>query len=126
MAMLGSSYGRLRANVSREGRLDITDEPRGRNINAYFHAMGKQVVLFLAINQALRELLSLDPPLVVDCLLDNLDMALLLPCFQFICGTSGQKIVIARDDVIRELGVKPDYRIAFDSVSGKSAIVRHV
>jgi hypothetical protein len=37
---------------------------------------------------------------------------------------SGQTIVIARDDVIRELGVKPDYRIAFDSESGKSVVER--
>ena len=124
MALLGSRFGRLRANVSREGRLDITDEPNGRNINAYFHAMGKQIILFLAINQALRELFSLDLPLVVNSLLDNLDMTLLFPCFQFICGMSGQTIVIARDGVIRELGVKPDYRIAFDSESGKSVVER--
>jgi len=122
MAMLGSSYGRLRAKVSREGKLDIMDEPSGRNINAYFHAMSKQTILFLAINQALRELLSLDLPLVVDSLLDTLDLALLFPCFQFICGMSGQRIVIARDDVIEKLDAKPDYRIASDRVFRKSVI----
>ena len=124
IALLGSRFGPLRANVSREGRLDITDEPGGRNINAFFHAMGKQIVLFLAINQALRELFTLDLPLVVNSLLDDLDTTLLFPCFQFICGMSGQTIVIARDDVIRELGVKPDFRIGFDSVSGRSVVER--
>lgn len=122
MAMLGSSYGRLRAKVSGDGRFDITDEPSGRNINAYFHSIGKQIILFLAINEALRELLSLDLPLVVDSLMDNLDPALLFPCFRFICAMNGQRIVIARDDVVERLGAKPDYRIASDPVSGKAII----
>ena len=122
MTMLGSSYGRLRANVSREGGLQITDERSGRNIDAYFHSMSKQIILFLAINKALRILFPLDLPLVIDSLLDNLDMVLLSPCFQFICSMNGQRIVIATDDVMEKLDTTPDYRIAEHPASGKSII----
>jgi hypothetical protein len=111
----------LQVRVVDDGTVAISTND-GEDIIDCFQAMGERLVLYLSINAAVRKLLSLDLPFVVDSQLGYLDRSLLYPCYQFIVGVSQQTIVFENGLVVEMLGLKPHFQIVYDRMKGKSII----
>ena len=105
----GTDMADMYVVLSNAAKLDIY---RGEScITHLFWALGETVVLALAVTVAARELVGLKAPLVVDSALDLLDMTLVLPFFDLICGLSYQVIVLlATHESLERLKAAPKYK----------------
>jgi hypothetical protein len=119
-----SSSQQIELKIEEDGCLSITDSITGQDLNWGFRAQGERMVLYLAINRAIRSQVSteLDVPFVVDANLSVLDMDLLSKVIEFIESMAGQIILLERcfdPDRLR----LATYEIRPDAGSGKSMIV---
>lgn len=118
---VASSPGQLNAALNDNGAIIITSSD-GECINDCFEATSERLALFLSINAAVRKLLSLDVPFVVDAQFRICDTDLLESCYQFIPGFSKQTIILEHDSFLERLGIKSNFQIIFNPDLNKSLI----
>jgi len=116
-----TSPEQMLVTLTDDGALVVVTES-GEQIIDYFQAMGERLALYLSINAAVRNLLCLDVPFVVDSQLGQFDKAVLSACYQFIAEVRKQSIVLESNFVVEALGVEPRIRIAQDPITGISTI----
>lgn len=116
-----ATLDKLGLDVGEDGLLDFCVND-GEQTNHWFQASGERLVLYLSINSAVRKILSLDAPFVVDAQFGLLDGDLRRPCFQFAKLMSKQVLVLENDPVLKALDLKPSHRIAINQRTGKSII----
>lgn len=119
-----SSSQQIKLKIEEDGCLNIIDSVTGQDLNWGFRAQGERVVLYLAINRAIRLQVSseVDVPFVVDANLSLLDMGLLSEVQRFIENIAAQVILLDRcldEDRLR----LATYEIRPEVDSGKSRIV---
>lgn len=91
----------------------------GTSISHLFLAQAEMVVVSLALIAAVRRLVSLEAPLIVDSTLGYLDATLAQPCFAFLHGIGQQVIILDNEPGLERLNVVPDYRLVIDPFTGK-------
>jgi len=121
---LVKSPEQLKLKISDNGSLNVWDEKSGKNLYFHFQAAGERVVVYLAINKALRDQLidEFDVPYIVDACLGLLDSSLLSQVFEFIAVLAPQVTVLERPWVYDQIGIKPDIEIKSDPDSNQSQI----
>ncbi len=119
------SSQQIAVKFNKDGSLNVVDSISGGDLNWGFLALGECTVLYLAINKAIRTLLTveLDMPFVVDSCLGWLDMSLLMPVHRFVNSMDTQVIMLENCVIMERLGISASYEISQDTGSGKSMIV---
>lgn len=97
-----------------EGGAVLVTGSGGKSLSVCFESSEEKVALYLAINAAVRKVLSLDVPFVVDSQLRYLDHWRLNTGYQFIAEMSKQVIIFG--NFREELGLRPNFRIVDDLV----------
>ena len=92
---IGSSR-ELRIKIGADTSLNILDT-NGRSLRGLFVAYSETVVLYLAGNRALRELLALDLPFVVGSEIDWVDHLLLPACLDA-CRNMASQVIVFREE----------------------------
>lgn len=90
----------------------------------YPSAMGERVILSLLINLAIREILHLDIPLVVEDIFRLLDMDYLKSFVTLMRETCSQVILLTYPDRnFEQFGLNSDYYLQLDNETNKSIII---
>ena len=124
----------LYATVSFDGQVSITAvlDDGDIDMNDVFESIGGRLVLCLSIIFAIRKMLSIDVPFIIDGAFGVLDSSLLQACVRFIGNISGQSIIFGNDvlaDSMNYLSLPKDlkitkFNIIRNSANGKSIIER--
>ena len=112
----------LDATITPNGTICINSVDSKRSIDRCFHAHGERVVLYLAINFAVRNLFKLKVPFVGERLLSNLESWAGDTCFKFLQDTGEQCILIEGKSICKSLRSKSDYSIMNDLITNRSTI----
>lgn len=122
-----SSTQQIDFRFGKDGQINVFDNVSGSDLNWCFQAHGEHIVLYLAINRALRRQVpsDLDLPFVIDSCLGPLDDNLNISIIEFIQNMAGQVILL--DDCHRNgrfrLTANFEIRREAKSVIEKSRIV---
>jgi hypothetical protein len=91
-----SSTQQIDFRFGKDGQINVFDNVSESDLNWCFQAHGEQVVLYLAINRALRRQVpsDLDLPFVIDSCLGCLDASMSTPVMEFIQNMAGQVVLL--------------------------------
>jgi len=119
----------LYATVSFDGQVSITAvlDDDDIDMNYVFESAGGGLVLYLLIIFAIRKMLSIDVPFIIDGAFGVLDSDLLQACVRFIGKNSGQSIVFGNNVLANISALLEDvkitkFNIIANSANGKSII----
>jgi hypothetical protein len=99
--------------ISEEGALEIFGASGSRS-DSLFVAAGESLMLSLACNFALRDLLEFGDPFVIDGAFDLLDESLLPAFYQETFRMNNQRIYLLSERISERMGADPDYVLVWD------------
>jgi hypothetical protein len=116
------SSSQIRVLLTEHGTSLISSD-MGEDLSMLFQAQGERLVLYLALNVAIRRLLNLSCPFVNDSALEMLDLDLLSPCFACSSRLGEPVLLLIGTSTLSRMAIRPSYWLSVDPATKETKLV---